>query len=375
MSPDTVGYTINSGGRGTLDLIWSCLATILLCTWTVQRLQVVPWSTPRQAVLHKKVFWFLITLLCPEYVAWVAFEQWQRARRYKELDELGFKDWTMQKGFYVDMGGLQIVLEGSISSLRRDKMNGDILELECGVCFTIRLDDLISLLKAGLLPIPDISKHDLDERSKTNLFARVITSFQIICFAIQCFRRLGSDLPISTLELSTLAFTFCAICIQYFWWEKPLDLRTATVTTISPENNTRFISVLPKLSFNTPEQDVAERSDFTFFFDHICYGSEMNRKMIYGACIGFIFNGIHVFAWDYVFASDVEQLLWRITSLGACVAIFLLWLATFIRPKVVRHSVSGFLTILYYVCRIYLMVEVFVGLRSVPEALYESVAW
>ena len=375
MLPDHyVGYTINSG-RGTLDLIWSCLVTIVLCTWTVQRLQVVPCTASKNAIFRKKAFWFPVTLLCPEYVAWIAFEQWQRARKYKEVYEMGHKDWTMQHGFYVDMGGLQVKLEGCSPYFLIGKENRDILKLDDGVRFTIRLDDLILLLKADLLSIPNICIHDLEERSKNDQSARVITSLQVLYFVVQVFGRLGSDLPISTLEISTLAFVCCAALIEYFWWDKPLDLRTATVTTLSPENNARFISILPQLRFNAPEQDLADRKDFRLFFDRMLRGSEMNKNIIYGVWIGFIFNSIHISAWNYSFASKAEQLLWRITSLGTCGAVVFLWIATFIHSSAIRLILSSLSTIFYYTCRVYLIVEVFVSLRSVPGALYETAAW
>jgi hypothetical protein len=317
----------------------------------------------------------LITLLCPEYVTWVAFEQRQRACKYKEICKLGYKDWTIQQGFYVDMGGFQVTLEGGSPKLQIDKGNGDILELNDGVRFTIRLDDLILLMKADLLPLPDITLHDLKERSKNDPFARVVTSLQVLYFVVQSFGRLGSNLPISTLEVSTLAFVCCAAFIEYFWWNKPLELRTATVTTLSPDKHGKFISILPKLRFKPPEQDLAEKADLKLFFDRILEGDEMKRNVIHAVWIGCIFNGIHISAWNFSFASEPEQLLWRITSVGACAAVALMWAVTFIRPKVIGLVLAGLSAIFYCICRIYLMVEVFVGLRSVPEALYQSAAW
>jgi len=203
-SNGNVGFTINSG-RGTLDLIWSCLVTIVLCTWKVQRLQVFAWTSYRTTVFRKKAFWFTITLLCPEYVAWIAFEQWERARRYREVQKLGYDDWTMQHGFYIDMGCFQVELKGKSPSLPAGKENSDIIELEDGFRFTIRLEDLISLIKADVLSAPDINIHDLEERNKNDQFARVITFIQVLYFVFQFFGRLGYNLPISTLELSTMA--------------------------------------------------------------------------------------------------------------------------------------------------------------------------
>ena len=374
MDPDRhVGYTINAGGRGTLDLLWSCIITIALCTWTIQRLQVIPWSVSKTIIFRKKTLWMLNTLLCPEYVTWIAFLQWQRARKYREVCMLGHKDWTMQHGFYVDMGGFQVTLEGASPGLQFGKGNGDILELDDGVRITIRLDDLILLMRADLLPLPNIHIRDLEERSKNDQFARFITALQVLHFVVHSVGRLASNLPISTLEVSTLAFVCCAAFVEYFWWNKPLDLRTATVTTLSPDKHVHFISILPRLRFNTPEQDLAETRSFKLFFDRILR-DEMRRSIIHVVWIGCIFNGIHVLAWNFFFASETERLLWQITSIGACGSIVLAWAVTFLRSKVPRLVLLGLCSI-YCICRIYLIVEVFVGLRSVPEALYSSAAW
>jgi len=296
MDPDRhVGYIVNSGGRGTLELLWSCLVTVALCTWTIQRLQVVPWSASKTIIFRKKIFWMLITLLCPEYVTWVAFLQWRQARKYREVCLLGHKDWTMQHGFYVEMGGFEVILEGTSPGLQFRRGDRDILELEDSVRFTIRLDNLILLMKAGLLPIPNIHIYDLEERSKSNKFATVVTSLQVLCFVVHSIGRLGSGLPISTLEVSTLAFVCCAALVEYFWWNKPLDLRTATVITLNPDKRVQLISILPRLRFNVPEQDLAETSSFQVFFDRILGEGEW-RSTIHAVWIGCIFNSIHVLA-------------------------------------------------------------------------------
>jgi hypothetical protein len=317
----------------------------------------------------------LITLLCPEYVTWIAFEQWQRACKYKDVCKLGHKDWSIQHGFYVEMGGFRVTLEGRNLELQVGKGNDDILELDDGVRFTIRLNHLILLMKADLLPLPNIRIHDLEERSKNDQFARVVTSLQVLYFVVRSFGRLGSNLPISTLEVSTLAFICCAAFIEYFWWNKPLDLRTATVTTLSPDKYVQFISILPRLRFNTPEQDLAEKIDLKLFFERILDRDEMKRNVVHAVWIGCIFNGIHVCAWNFSFASESERFLWQITSVGACGAFALMWAVTFIRPKVVGLVLAGLSAIFYSICRAYLMLEVFVGLRSVSEALYRSAAW
>lgn len=317
----------------------------------------------------------MITLLCPEYVTWIALEQWQRASRYKEVCQLGHPEWTMQQGFYVDMGGLQVVLPGDKPQLQTQKGNTNIVELEDEARYTIRLNDLIVLIKADVLTLPDMTIDELKERSKNDQFARVVTSFQVLYFVIRSFGRLGSGLPLSTLEISTLAFICCAIFIEYFWWNKPLDLRSSTVTTISPLNRPRFISLLPTLRLDFTEQDLAEKIDLKLFFERITEGDEMKRNVIHAVWIGCIFNGIHISAWNYSFPTELERLLWQIASVVACATVALLWAATFLKPRVLGFALAALSAILYVICRVYLMVEVFLSLRSVPPALYQSAEW
>ena len=351
-------------------------SNILLCTWKVQRLQILAPTSDRKTVLRKKAFWFIITLLCPEYIVWIAFEQWRRARRYREVKKLGYDDWTMQHGFFIDMGGFQVELKGESASLRIGEDNSDIIQLEDGFRFTIRLEDLLILMKADLLSAPDISLHDLEDRNKSDQFARVITFLQVLYFAFQFFGRLGYNLPISTLELSTIAFIYSALFVEYFWWDKPLDLRTPTVVKLAQEKNERFTSVFPKLRFNPPEQDLAEwgKGDFALFFDRL-KESGINTQLAYGALTTVLINGIHISAWNNYFPSDTERFLWRITSISTCSSIFLLWAGTNIRTKKTRLVICGLSVMLYWICRVYLMIDIFVSLRSVPEAVYQTVSW
>jgi hypothetical protein len=370
-----VGFTANSG-RGTLELIWSCLITVLLCTWNIQRPQFVKWSSHRSKLLGKRSFWFAITLLCPVYVVCVAFEQWWRAYKHREMRKLGYNDWTMQHGFYVDMGCFQVELHGQGANLPTASKNGDIIELDDGLRFTIRLDNLILLTKADLLSAPDISTHDLEERNKNDRLARFITYLQLLHFCFQFFSRLGFNLPISTLELSTMAFICPAALVEYLWWDKPLEMRTATIAKLDSNKNGAFICAVSKLQFRDLEQDLAEwgKGDFVLFFNRI-------RESYTGAQLGFgilttvLVDGINFAAWNNSFPSETEQLLWRTMSASTCGTMIMLWIGLNIPVKSIRLGICSLSTMLYCICRIYLMISIFVGLRAVPEALYQTVPW
>lgn len=315
----------------------------------------------------------LITLLCPEYVTWIAFQQWQSARRWVELVQPGAQDWSMQHAFYVDMGGLQLSIPGNAKF--QASANGFIKELEKGVVYDIRHDDLIVSMKNGVLPRPSIPASELQERSKNDRFAQLVTLFQIVYFTTITFGRLAAGLPVSTLEISTLAFISCAAFIEYFWWHKPLDLRNATTIKLSEDKLPAFIKLFPELRFKIPEQDLAEMIDVKLFFDRMFTEHDMKKDAKHAVWIGCIFNGIHISAWYFDFPTDTERLLWQIASVGACGAVAGLWAAAFVKPKLLGLLVGSGSAVFYCLCRLYLMIAVFSSLRLSPKGLYDSPKW
>lgn len=253
---------------------------------------------------------------------------------------------------------------------------GDDITVEVdSITFTIRLEDLILLVKEGILQPPSITIRDIKERSKTDQFARVVTSFQVIYFAIHSFGRLISGLSISTSEISAIAFICCAAFIEFFWWKKPLDIRTPTIHSLSQGKRAEFMALLPRLCFNAPEQDLAEKIDLKLFFNRIMNGEDMKKNVVHAVWIGCIFNGIHISAWNYSFPTDIERLLWRLASTGACGLVVIVWVASFLRPKILGLAISVLSCTAYCVCRLYLAVEIFVDLRSAPASIYQSAEW
>ena len=64
----SVGWQENSSRRGTMDILQSSLFTILICTWTVQHLNIPTPSDSKRRRLFRKIWWMLITVLVPEFL-------------------------------------------------------------------------------------------------------------------------------------------------------------------------------------------------------------------------------------------------------------------------------------------------------------------
>ena len=94
------------------------------------------------------------------------------------------------------------------------------------------------------------------------------------------------------------------------------------------------------------------------------------------------FCALHLAAWNWSFPSQVEQWLWRGAALGATsatlpVAILLPFLGTGGKTWQNRVVVGIVFPIcgLYMLCRVILIVQVFLCFRAMPAAVYANVGW
>ena len=120
--PPRTNYVASPDTRGTLDILWSCLFTIIACTWTIQHLNVpeqmdretrdLSWyKTLRRNVrgLMKTLKWMLVTIVAPEYILgkagadfYAAYESKQQMKSYADLDDA---EWSLTHAFFANMGG------------------------------------------------------------------------------------------------------------------------------------------------------------------------------------------------------------------------------------------------------------------------------
>ncbi|KAJ4371157.1 hypothetical protein N0V83_004373 [Neocucurbitaria cava] len=81
--------------------------------------------------------------------------------------------------------------------------------------------------------LPDLSRAEIQDKSKASNLAKTIVCLQAIWFCIQCFTRWGTGYSTSLLELNTFAHCVCALMIFILWWNKPLDVEEPTLINVS----------------------------------------------------------------------------------------------------------------------------------------------
>ena len=113
-----VNYVTSPNTRGTLQILWSSLTAILLCTWTTQHLNVPQQSSPKTCLqiwtrrVHRfvdRLKWLFINLLTPEFLIGKAFcdrvSAEQHSRVYKATAEEDGVLWGRSHCFFANMGG------------------------------------------------------------------------------------------------------------------------------------------------------------------------------------------------------------------------------------------------------------------------------
>ena len=321
--------------------------------------------------------------------------------------------WTMKHGFYAEMGGYRVL----------DKSSGQMY------CF--RAPQLAWLHKQKVITIPEVSIKDIDDRSVADGLAKLLACAQSTWFLFSTCARLQQHLALTTLEVELLPYVVVTWMIYLFWWNKPLQLETYTTISVQAlsiptliwlaeatlpirtkplwwrpvpfelhERGWEFYwmekpwdlkklqvidtnHLIPLPLRNRVECTMAESWVADWYRDavndaHPCEWDCWDDIVIY--CTGIFIFGVPLAAWHFDFPTQAEGILWRTAALASC-GVITIWvpLALCLRwltpgntwkelPFYVLTPICGF-------SRLYLIIEIFAGLRLLPRGVFETVNW
>jgi hypothetical protein len=75
------GWVPQPLGRGTLDIIWSCMFTMFLCCWTSVCPNAPSLTDTKWQQFRDKLNLACLGLIGPDFLFFIAAGQWQSARR------------------------------------------------------------------------------------------------------------------------------------------------------------------------------------------------------------------------------------------------------------------------------------------------------
>ncbi|TDL14700.1 hypothetical protein BD410DRAFT_757029 [Rickenella mellea] len=399
--------------RTTYDIVWSCLTTMFACTWVAIHPNIpAPYESSFEIGLRRLGI-VIMALIAPELVIMWATRQWIVSRRLATKHHV--EGWTQTHGFFALMGGFML-------------FDGD------KALYTLTPEKLDELVKDGKIMFPQITKEDIEDKSKGDIVSKGFVILQTTWFVLQCIARGVERLPITELELVTLAFAVLNLATYTLWWNKPLNVQCAFPVQLSDERRYRgkkeeqVPSMFKRAILAVQEIMQAGVPNVIFewlwlpispFVDIIMGGTivpeatkvpsfyagegDMHRDSedaiqvlaLTVTPIATIFGALHCIAWAFQFPSHEKEIVWRTCSLLiTCLPfsmVFITALAALLHGFWEEHygiaagvvglfsyllfGILFIMPIIYIVARVILLVEAFILLKYIPPGAFQTNLW
>jgi hypothetical protein len=318
-----------------------------------------------------------VTLIAPEFITMQAYNNWYKASKsVQKMRDLLLQDWHITHGFYAEMGGFAVQFD--------DKSY-----------YTLDFEQILWLIQNENLTTSDltVSKEDIQDRSKANVFTKSVTCLQALWLVVECITRTAQHLPISQLELATCSYVACALITYCFWREKPLDANQQVMIgrILKKEILVGLLDAFPTADVNLLP---SVRSQRLQSLGNIA-DTKSSGFVLYA--VGLLFCALHLLAWNYDFSTPREVFLWRIFAAAGSGAsgLSLLCLVPYFGSRHIKIGLLGwhdtgeqneryehvlflimFLSgLLYLAARFYLLFAIFYSLRSMPPRVYDTPNW
>ncbi|KAG2070604.1 hypothetical protein BDR04DRAFT_1099910 [Suillus decipiens] len=431
-----VAYSpFSNSTRSLWEIIWSCAATLFACTWTAIHPNIPGMNEGEIAIVSRRLGIMMMALIAPELmITWATIQFISARSTAKDFNDVFGAQLHVARSDHSDMGESTATLLREL--LTPDGMNGPHVSAShiAGRKFrgwtvthgffawmggfmlyvndepraTLTPKELLGFVRDGSVEMPVIVKPDIEDRSKGDALSKGIAILQLAWFILQLVTRYVQNLPITLLELDTLAVAALTGIAYGFWWNKPKDVGRphavywkATLSPPSKLDNDKVDAIfssqgwydifltciypLPSLMggeiSNSPRAVHSRRVPSVGGYDMKHSKDHRMVILLIGCFSAAVFGGIHCLAWNVLFPGHAEQMLWRVASLAivsVSASIFLQSSYFNWRKKdsfVIRVSVQVVSFFVYIVARITLIVLVLMSFRSLPPGVYDTVAW
>ncbi|KAG0695635.1 hypothetical protein DFH29DRAFT_1072420 [Suillus ampliporus] len=401
--------------RNLWRIIWSCVATLFACTWTGIHPNIPGMKEGKFAVVSRRAFIMIMALIAPELIVTLAAAQFFSARAAAKDFNREFcsqspnahipancRKWTTTDGFFAWMGGYILYVDNQPRA-------------------TLTPDELRRFVREESVHMPVVEEADIEDKSKNDLLSKGVTFLQLVWFILQLVARRVQNLPITLLEIDTLAVT-ALICFSYLLWlKKPKNVerpyivhwkKTEAIPLPPSEADSRlskgccfpaiFYLIYPLWSSMGISTITSHRAAHSRRVPSLggygdVSGAINSIKAAVGVCSMMVFGGIHFLGCNFSILTDSDpnpdQQSWFFDSMVVTSAplslFFLLLLILLIKPASDAPPPNWSSRIIYYLAmievlifiviyipaRVALAVLIIRNLLSVPAGVHYAVDW
>ena len=410
--------------RTIWSIVWSCLATIFSCTWVAvhpnipcpKKREANSWIgrciwNPLLSFAEHRLPLFVCALLVPEYILAWAIRQFLSARKIAKDNKSEFKTlgyiatilsnsfleqrWSMTHGFFIIMGGFHLFersSEEAVNNNRGMSQEDDIPLHPLQASDLVRFD---GYSESFFIP----TEAEIKDKGKSDWLAKSLVLLQTSWFVMQCIARAIEHLPVTHLEIVTLAYSAMNFVIYIFWWNKPLNVnRPVRVLQKSVAGETRLeptpeeweltseaigngLETIFKFiaGFRDKDVNLSHEDRVPMFWANNTNSEELGLGNLIMLLVGICFGAIHCIAWHFSLPTHAELLMWRISSVAITVVPINIFWGFILGSYSMNYTVEIILILphvtLYILARAVTLVLAFISLKDLPPGAYETVYW
>ena len=170
---------------------------------------------------------------------------------------------------------------------------------------------------------------EIKDRGKSDWLAKSLVLLQMLWFVMQCIAWAHKHLPVTHLEIVTLAYVVINFVIHIFWWNKPLNVSqpvrvfqkseagemhnepTSEAWGSTWEAIVNGLQTIVGFIAGLQDEDVhLSRKDRVPKFWADSQGDDFTITDLIVLGVGVFFRVIHCIAWVFSFPTHMELLIW-----------------------------------------------------------------
>jgi hypothetical protein len=165
---------------------------------------------------------------------------------------------------------------------------------------------------------------EIKDKGKADIIAKIFAILQTSWFVAQCIARGVGKLPLTELEVVTLAYAMVNVFIYYFWWDKPKDAQCPVWVYVASkaggvEGGEKLAwsggvkGIIARIytyviGWQDERFNFSEESQVPTFWSGNARDTIEERSMFGASILGIVFGAIHFIPWNSEFPSHVELL-------------------------------------------------------------------